>query len=469
MVVGKDTIIVRDRMNADESSHQSASDGLVLASSDLNRLRECASKSEKEIHLERRRAAQAEYEERQSISHERKVRMVALEEERRRNTPLTESERVEEAQKTSLLARAKQALDETREEVQHMNRIVMKSKVAAIRDAQLQERDYLRAERAELERQVDLMMEADRLRALEAEEVKELQRQQNLKQAACVIKDQIAARENQRLREEELRARERNFVLKQIEALKLEEVEQIKNRKEAASRLMDEVNRVNATASAVKEEAILQSKLEDQKIAQYRKNREEAERNKEAQAKAERDLKEAEVARLRASQERAQDKRGELDALRAKRAIEAGERAAREKAAREAQRIASINAELSEARRLQKEEKERMLTEQAVMEKNEFDRALTAQKQQEAADRQRAEDHARSIESFSNELRAQIMAREEKALQERRDQLEEGNVIRAQTINEQSKFEKIRQRKLDDLKRAGVPDKYCSELAKRQV
>ena len=57
--------------------------------------------------------------------------------------------------------------------------------------------------------------------------------------------------------------------------------------------------------------------------------------------------KERETARLRASQEKAQDKQAELDALRAKCAQEAYEREWRRKQKEEAQHVTRINRELS--------------------------------------------------------------------------------------------------------------------------
>merc|ERR1712037_1065335 len=66
------------------------------------------------------------------------------------------------------------------------------------------------------------------------------------------------------------------------------------------------------------------------------------------------------------------------------------------------------------------------------------------------------------------ELRHQIAAREEKALQERRDFLEEGNGARAAIGSERKKLEKIKSRKIEELQKAGVPEKYWTELAEKK-
>ena len=78
------------------------------------------------------------------------------------------------------------------------------------------------------------------------------------------------------------------------------------------------------------------------------------------------------------------DKQSELDELRAKRAQEEAERQYRRKEEAAAQRMASINVSLSEARVAQKLEKERRLMENALNEKAEFSRILKVQKEYEA-------------------------------------------------------------------------------------
>merc|ERR1712187_902101 len=115
----------------------------------------------------------------------------------------------------------------------------------------------------------------------------------------------------------------------QIEALKAEEVEQAQQKKLAAERLMKEVNTANAAAMKIKEDKMLAEKLEEQKIIEYQENREARERELEAEKQLQAQEKERETARLRAMREKAQDKAAEMDALRAKRAMEAAERAAR--------------------------------------------------------------------------------------------------------------------------------------------
>jgi len=392
-----------------------------------------------------------------------------MEEERKKNVLLGDQDKEGRAQKNSVLEKAKQMLDEDMDDVKHMNQMMLYSKIVTIRDAQIQEKRSVQAEKEEEERQLDMMMEIERLKALQMYEEREKSRLEDQRRGATVIIEQIKDRQSQRMREEESRDQERAFILKQIDSLKAEEVEQQKGKKVAAARLMVEVNAANTAAMSIKEEKMLAEKLEEQKIIEYRENKELKERELEAEKERLAAEKELETAKLRARQEKAQDKASEMDALRAKRAMESAERAARDKERAEAARLEAINKELNFARKQQQSEKERRLGEQAKFERDEFERIIEVQMQQEEAERQRQGEEKQMLKQHAGELRSQIDSREEKALQERRDFLEEGNIVRASIGSERRKLEKIKTRKIDELKKTGVPDKYWSELARKQI
>merc|ERR1719230_2295602 len=169
-------------------------------------------------------------------------------------------------------------MDEEMDDVKHMNQMMLYSKVVTIRDAQIQEKRMVQSEREEEDRQLDMMMEIERLKALKMYEEREKARLDDQRRGAQVIVEQIKDRQAPRMREEESRDQERAFILKQIEALKAEEVEQQKQKKMAAARLMNEVNAANTAAMKIKEEKMLGEKLEEQKIIDYQENKEARER-----------------------------------------------------------------------------------------------------------------------------------------------------------------------------------------------
>merc|ERR1719310_1924508 len=103
-------------------------------------------------------------------------------------------------------------------------------------------------EKEKEERQLDMMMEIERLKALKMYEEREKTKAEDQRRGASVIVEQIKDRQAVRMREEEHRDQERIHILRQIEALKEEEVEQQKAKKVAAARLMEEVNEANSAS-----------------------------------------------------------------------------------------------------------------------------------------------------------------------------------------------------------------------------
>merc|ERR1719183_1486581 len=129
-------------------------------------------------------------------------------------------------------------------------------------------------------------MEIERLKALKMYEEREKERLTDQRRGAKVIIEQIKDRQAQRMREEEQRDQERAFILKQIDALKAEEIEQQKQKKLSAERLMVEVNSANSAAMKIKEDKMLAEKLEEQKIIDYREAKEQRERDEESEKMA---------------------------------------------------------------------------------------------------------------------------------------------------------------------------------------
>lgn len=196
---------------------------------------------------------------------------------------MMDQEKEGRAQKNSVLERAKRMLDENMDDVKHMNQMMLYSKVVTIRDAQIQEKRQVQAEKEEEERCLDCMMEIERLKALKMYEEREKERLQDQRRGAKVIIEQIKDRQAQRMREEESRDQERAFILKQIESLKAEEVEQQRQKQLAAARLMLEVTQTNTAAMKIKEDKMIGEKLEEQKIIEYQENKHAREAELEAE------------------------------------------------------------------------------------------------------------------------------------------------------------------------------------------
>lgn len=441
----------------------------IISASELRRLQASAVilSSDQEAELNRRK--EEDFKNRMAKSQARKEMIMRMEEERKRTRTLTVIEKEDRTVRNAIIERAQEAIDESHDDVKHMNQLVQFGKTATIRDAQLQERRMLEEEREEIERQVAAVMEIERLKALQLYEEREQSRLESQRKGARVIVEQIMDREIERARAAEMKDRERELVLKQVDALRMEEEESIRQKKLAAQRLLEEVAEVNSASIRAKQEKKAIETLEDARITKYLEEKAAKELLRETELKAIAAEKEKEVARLRAMQEKAQDKQAEIDALRAKRAVEATERSSRQKELELKEKKFRMNTELEEARIMQQAEKERRLIEIAQAERDEFERIIHTQQIQEEAELARRADERRIRYNHCNDVKTQIAAKEELKLQTRRNFLEEGGQTRASLNRERKMLEAVKLRKLEEMERMGIPEKYRSDLLKKKI
>lgn len=95
--------------------------------------------------------------------------------------------------------------------------MVLYSKVVTIRDKQLEENKRLEQDWLNEQKKLDLMMEIERLKGLQAAEEKEQARVEAQRRGAAVIIDQIKEREVIRMKEREAIEKEQAQMVKVIE------------------------------------------------------------------------------------------------------------------------------------------------------------------------------------------------------------------------------------------------------------
>ena len=93
--------------------------------------------------------------------------------------------------------------------------------------------------------------------------------------------------------------------------------------------MLKQVEVSNKQNKDLQQQKLQRERDDDQKIIQYNQDRDRAEMQRIAEEKIHREEKEKELQKLREQQEKAADRQADIDALRAKRAFEAGEREAR--------------------------------------------------------------------------------------------------------------------------------------------
>jgi 23S rRNA A2030 N6-methylase RlmJ len=104
--------------------------------------------------------------------------------------------------------------------------MMLYSKVVTIRDKQLEENKMLENEWIDEQKRLDVMMEIERLKQCQEQEIREVRKKESQKKGAQVIIDQIMERDQQRIAEQELRDKERAQLHKNIEEMKKEDVRQ---------------------------------------------------------------------------------------------------------------------------------------------------------------------------------------------------------------------------------------------------
>lgn len=129
-----------------------------------------------------------------------------------------------------------------------MNQMVLYSKVVTIRDKQKEENMRLEKEYVEEQKKLDLMMEIERLKLLKKEEEFEVEKAGQRKRGAQVIIDQIQDRTHQRMKEQDLRDKERLEVLAHIEKMRKEDEAQAQAKRERINTMMKEAAEANASS-----------------------------------------------------------------------------------------------------------------------------------------------------------------------------------------------------------------------------
>jgi len=200
---------------------------------------------------------------------ERKKRMVEMDKERQKKLPPSDTEQFKIDYNNGLLRNAQRQMDEELDDVKHMNKMCLYSKVVTIRDQQLGENKRLEQEWVDEQKKLDLMMEVERLRALTKEEQENAYRATAQRHGALVIVDQIKEREIERIKQRELLEMEKHQMMSKAEELRQQDIKAAEIRKGRNQQLVQEVAASNKFSLAKKAERAFAEREEDQKIVRY--------------------------------------------------------------------------------------------------------------------------------------------------------------------------------------------------------
>lgn len=405
-----------------------------------------------------------EKEEAMEASQQRKEEMKQREMMRKQNEKLNDLEEEAKEKAEYLLEKANAQRLEQEDEVKHLNELILNAKCHAIRDAQILEKSQIKQELGDEEIRLDTMMEIDRINGIKTQEkINELRKQQRYAGAVQVMK-QIEQNAQDRLLEQEKKDQESFQMLKYLEKLQMEDLKDLDRKRDEQIKMQQEIDVINQEHQRQKELRTEQEHLAEQKVIEYMKQKAAREAEYEEEQERIRKEKEKETARLRALQERARDHQAEQDALRAKRNQEQAEREWRKKEQDEAMKKAKLEAVMKVARTEQIQSKEHFMAVQAQRERMEFERVLREQQRQLEKEKEEEEIKRNARLQHADEVRRQIREKEQVRIQDRKNFFDEGIKMEEEARQRRARLDMVKKKKLDELRKAGVPEKYCAEV-----
>lgn len=162
-----------------------------------------------------------------------------------------------------------------------------------------------------------------------------------------------------------------------------------------------------------------------------------------------------------------QDKRAEQDALRAKRASEEYEREWRRKEKETAVKKAEQERQLREARLKQQQDRDHVVAVEAFKMKAEFFEMLKTQKNAENKEKAERRRKAENTHLYAHEIKSQIEKRETERKKEREQLMAESQRFAKDRVEKKSHLDTVKERKLQELRALGIPEKYCNEIKRK--
>ncbi|XP_063061143.1 cilia- and flagella-associated protein 45 isoform X2 [Engraulis encrasicolus] len=440
---------------------------IILCPAEMERITGKSRVATKEI---KEAALEAQRKEKEAIvdaAEERKTRMRQADLSRQKNQALSELEAEARDRAQYLLKRANAMRMEQEDEVKKFNELILGAQCHAVRDMQIQEKQQILEELMEEERRLDAMMEVERLRALETQDkIDQLRKQQRIQGKMCILK-QIEERTEDRLLQDELREQEGQQMLETLERMQIEELEALERKRDDQHRLQQEIKRINEESLLAKERKREEERLTDLRAMEYTRQKLQREAEYEAEQQRIKREKEKEVARMRALQEKDRDYKAEQDEIRARRNQEAAEREWRRKEKEQVLRKAEEEARLREARLEQVTHKEHLLSVEAGRERAEFDRVLRVQLEAIEREKEREEKHRQRVTRHAEGVRQQVREREMAVVAKRRELFREGERLDEQARERRQRLNEIKDKKLQELRAAGLAEKYCNEVERK--
>ena len=179
--------------------------------------------------------------------------------------------------------------------------------------------------------------------------------------------------------------------------------------------------------------------------------------------------KEIETQKLREKQEKISDNQALIDELRAKRYTEEIDKKEREKEKIEAMKLLKQKKELIEGNEEQKIKKKNRLIEEALKEQKEYENIIKHQIKEKEEEKLMENLRRKTLEENGKDVLKQIREKKEKKNLERRIKLEDRKIWKQNDDKYIETLERIKMRKLNEMDRLGIKDKYKVELKRFKI
>ncbi|EQC29732.1 hypothetical protein SDRG_12504 [Saprolegnia diclina VS20] len=394
----------------------------------------------------------------------RKQHMMERAAEAATRAPKSDIEQIFDAENDAIRKRAAMLKDQAHDSVKLMKTLGARAAAFTIRDEQIKRKHAIEEVEAMQHEKLNVMMEIDRLQGLKRqEEVAEAKRLKRIRDRE-VLEDQIRERKLAKEAEQKAIEKEAEDMLQKIRDAQRDDERKEKEKFERATRSMEEIKRFNESAMARKAEQARLLALEEEKVVAYQRKKAEDARLREEDEARKRHEAELRCAKLRSTQEKAANEKAQLDELRAKRAVEARERAARDADVAREVKARKEAEELRISREAQAMHRQRSKVQEALQQKQEYESIIHQvdwQKKQfqdkEATDATKRASHRLALQKQIDDKQKLV---KEKFV---RVQLE-GKALKQEYADELAKLERIRIEEVAELEEAGVNPSYLSEM-----
>ena len=147
--------------------------------------------------------------------------------------------------------------------------MMLYSRVATIRDKQIEENKLLEQEYLDGQKRLEMMMEIERLKDLREQHWREERRVIARHQGALRVVEQIKERDLERIKQDEIRQMEKAQLMRNIEEMKAVEVRRQIEKQERVKKMLLEVEAVNKESIKLKQKKREEEQAMELEIAQY--------------------------------------------------------------------------------------------------------------------------------------------------------------------------------------------------------